>query len=145
MKHIVTEYLRVDLDTELWECCNCGNELGSAKENYKKFTRLYARNPQEIHRPKLDPERYQFTFAPDPRICVIYEFYCPHCSTMMDVEYTVPGHMPQHDIELDLDSVREKLSGRSASERPDGGVDQAIELRANAHNGCHGHSHGGGK
>jgi len=111
----VTEYLRVDLHSEQWECDCCDHVLGSARENYKKYLLIYDRNPREIHQPLLDPERYRFCFSPDPEVCVIYEFYCPSCGVMMDVEYTVPGHEPIHDLELDIDSLRDKWLGVAAT------------------------------
>ncbi len=115
MRVKVTEYLRVDLQSELWECDCCDHVLGSARENYKKYLLIYDRNPREIHQPLLDPERYRFCFSPDPEVCVIYEFYCPNCGVMMDVEYTVPGHEPMHDLELDIDSLRDKWLGVAAT------------------------------
>lgn len=137
MKYVATEYLQVDLHTERWQCRVCDAELGSARENYKKFTRIYLRNPQEIHRPKLDPERYTFTFSPDPAICAIYEFYCPSCGTMMDVEYTVPGHMPAHDIDLNIDSLKKMMHSGGEYSTPGDGVDVTPQLRAGAHQHAH--------
>lgn len=133
MKYIATEYLQVNLETEQWQCRKCDHVLGSARENFKKFTKIYKRDPQEIHRPKLDAERYEFTFSPDPDVCVIYEFYCPQCGTMMDVEYTVPGHIPAHDFELDIDSLKEKMRGDTHFSEPGEGIDVTAELRAGAH------------
>ncbi|MEM1141464.1 MAG: acetone carboxylase subunit gamma [Pseudomonadota bacterium] len=134
MKYLATEYLQINLATENWECRSCGCSLGNARENFKKFTRIYKRNPQEIHRPKLDPERYEFTFSPDPKICAIYEFYCPECGTMLDVEYTVPGHVPMHDFELDVDSLKARAAGESPEHLDPGvGVDVTPMLRAGAH------------
>lgn len=121
MKVLVTEYLRIDLATEQWECRRCNHVHGSARENYKKFLLIYDRNPREIHRPLLDPQRYQFNFSPDPKACVIYEYYCPECGTMVETEYTVPGHEPLHDIELDIDAL--KLQWASREEVREGGVD----------------------
>lgn len=121
MKVLVTEYLRIDLATEQWECRCCNRVHGSARENYKKFLLIYDRNPQEIHRPLLDPKRYQFNFSPDPKACVIYEYYCPECGTMVEAEYTVPGHEPLHDIELDIDAL--KVQWASREEVREGGVD----------------------
>lgn len=133
MKYIATEYLQVELSNETWECRVCNTTLGSARENYKKHTKIYARNPQDIHRPKLDPEKYEYTFSPSPRACVIYEFYCPACGTMMDVEYTVPGHMPLHDFELDIDSLKQKLQVHGEVSDPGMGTDTTVALRENAH------------
>lgn len=138
MKYMATEYLQIDLDREAWECRRCHHELGSARENFKKFTRIYPRNPQEVHRPKLNPDLYEFTFSPDPKACVIYEFYCPGCGTMMDVEYTVPGQMPLYDFELDLDSLKQKLQAGPELQAPGAGLDVTPALRRG---GCE-HRHG---
>lgn len=133
MKYAATEYLQIDLGSENWECRKCNYVLGPARENFKKFTRIYNRNPQEIHKPQLDPERYEFTFSPDPKICAIYEFYCPGCGTMIDVEYTVPGHVPLHDFELDVDSLKQKMRNQIDVMAPGQGVDVTDSLRAGAH------------
>jgi acetone carboxylase gamma subunit len=133
MKYLATEYLQIDLDYESWECRICEHELGSARENFKKFTKIYNRNPREIHKPKLDPDKYQFTFSPDPKVCAIYEYYCPGCGTMIDVEYTAPGHMPLHDFELDIDALKAKMQGRGHIADAGEGIDVTIALRQGAH------------
>ena len=65
--------------------------------------RVYNRDPSEIHRPLLDPKKYERTYSPDPTWCRILEYYCPQCGTMCEVEYLPPGHPPLRDIELDID------------------------------------------
>lgn len=112
MKVLITEYLRIDLETENWECRRCDRVHGSARETYKKFLLIYPRNPREIHRPILDPDRYRYNFSPDPAVCVIYEFYCPSCGTLVETEYTVPGRAPLHDIEFDIDALKRQWSVR---------------------------------
>lgn len=102
----ITEYLDLDLDREQWKCNRCGRELGSARESYKKGCLLYDRDPREIHQPILSG---QFTFSPDPLWVRIVEFYCPGCGTQMETEYLPPGHPITHDIELDLDRLKERL------------------------------------
>ncbi len=62
----MTEYLRINLDTEMWECRSCDHELISARENYKRGLLVHDRPPHEIHKPLLDPEKYEYTFCPDP-------------------------------------------------------------------------------
>ena len=106
MKVVVTEYLRIDLDTEQWECRRCERVIGPARRSYKEGLLVHDRDPREIHKPLLDPARYRFTFAPHPAWCRILEYYCPGCGTMVETEYTVPGHPPVHDIELDLDALQ---------------------------------------
>ncbi|HYF26315.1 MAG TPA: acetone carboxylase subunit gamma [Baekduia sp.] len=135
MRVIVTEYLRIDLDAEMWECRRCEHVHGSAREDYKRFLRVRARDPREIHKPLLDPERYAYTFAPDPASCAILEFYCPSCATLVEAEYTVPGHPPLHDLELDIDALRRQWADRAELTEPVAGT-----LAPATTGGC-GHAH----
>jgi len=91
MRVPMTEYLFIDLDTERWLCRICGHDLGDARGNYKEGTLVYDRDPREIHPPILDPERYEFTFSPDPAFCRILEFCCPQCGTQIEAEYLPPS------------------------------------------------------
>ena len=68
MRVPMTEYLEMDLDSERWLCRACGHDLASARGNYKEGTLVHDRDPREIHRPLIDPDRYEFTFAPDPAL-----------------------------------------------------------------------------
>lgn len=116
MKVHVTEYLRIDLGQEMWECKCCGKPLVSARENYKKGLLIHPRDPREVHRPLIDPKDFEYNFGPDPALCVLYEFYCPGCGTLMETEYQVPGHLPVHDIELDIDALKRQWAGRTELE-----------------------------
>jgi acetone carboxylase gamma subunit len=102
----VTEYLDLDLDREQWLCNRCGREIGPARESYKRGCLLYDRDPREIH-PPLVPG--SFSFSPDPLWVRIVEFYCPGCGAQVETEYLPPGHPITHDIEIDLDSLKERL------------------------------------
>jgi len=102
----VTEYLDLDIQQERWFCNRCGHEIGSARENYKKGCLLYDRDPREIHPPLVSGE---FNFSPDPLWVRIVEIYCPGCGTQIETEYLPPGHPITHDIEFDLDSLKERL------------------------------------
>ncbi|HXR68162.1 MAG TPA: acetone carboxylase subunit gamma [Dermatophilaceae bacterium] len=108
MRVPMTEYLFIDLDSERWLCRICGHDLGDARGNYKEGTLVYDRDPREIHPSILDPEKYEFTFAPDPAFCRILEFYCPQCGTQIEAEYLPPGHPPTVDMIWDIDSLRER-------------------------------------
>lgn len=102
----ITEYLDLDLDRELWLCNRCGRELGPARQNYKKGCLLHARDPREIHPPLVTGA---YNFSPDPQWVRIVEFCCPGCGTQMETEYLPPGHPITHDIEIDLDRLKERL------------------------------------
>lgn len=106
----ITEYLGIDLEQEMWFCRACQHKLVSARDNYKRGLLVHDRDPREIHPPLIDAQKYEYTFAPDPAYTALLEYYCPHCGTMVETEYLVPGHPPARDIELDLDSLREKAA-----------------------------------
>lgn len=117
-KVLVTENLRIDLDSEQWECRACAAVLISARDNYKRGLLVYDRDPREIHKPLLDPARYALTYAPDPTWCRILEYYCPSCGTMIETEYLPPGHPPIRDIELDIDALKLQWQDRPEVEAP---------------------------
>ena len=112
MKVLITETLRIDRGTEQWECRRCGHEHGSARDNYKRGLLVHDRDPREVHKPLLDTQLYERTYSPDPKWCRILEYYCPDCGTMVEAEYLPPGHPPLHDIELDIDALKEQWKGR---------------------------------
>ena len=103
----VTEYLDLELDSEHWVCNRCNHILGPARDNYKKGCLLYDRDPREVHTPIVDG---QFSFSPDPLWVRIVEFYCPGCGTQIETEYLTPGHPITWDIEIDVDSLKTRLS-----------------------------------
>lgn len=92
MKIPMTEYLRIDLETEKWECRVCDHVIAPAGGNYKEGLLVHNRDPREIHPPIIDPDKYRFTFSPDPEWVRILEFCCPGCGTQVETEYAIPGH-----------------------------------------------------
>lgn len=103
----VTEYLDLDLESELWCCHTCGAELKSAHENYKYGCLVFERDPSSVHPAVIKGE---FTFSPDPEWVRILEFYCPRCARQLETEYLPPGHPITHDIEIDIVSLKQRLS-----------------------------------
>lgn len=102
----VTEYLDLDLERERWLCHRCDREIGPARENYKRGCLFHDRDPREIHPPIVSGE---FNFSPDPEWVRIVEIYCPGCGTQIETEYLPPGHPITWDIEIDLESLKERL------------------------------------
>lgn len=102
----ITEYLDIDLDREEWMCNRCARVIGPARENYKKGCLLHDRDPREVHQALVSAD---FSFAPDPQWVRIVEYYCPGCGTQVETEYLPPGHPITHDIEIDLDKLKERL------------------------------------
>lgn len=118
MKVHMTENLRIDLESEMWECRKCERELVSARDNYKRGLLVYDRDPTEIHAPIIDPEKYAFTFSPDPEWIRILEYCCPGCGTQMEVEYLPPGHPPLHDMQIDIDALKAQWADREEITEP---------------------------
>jgi len=65
----ITEYLEVDLRTERWHCRRCNHDIEAARNNYKEGLLVAQRDPREVHRPLINENRYEYTFAPDPEWC----------------------------------------------------------------------------
>ncbi|EMR00400.1 acetone carboxylase subunit gamma [Paeniglutamicibacter gangotriensis] len=144
MRVPMTEYLYIDLSTEQWVCRPCGHNLGDARGSYKEGTLVYDRDPREIHPPIIDPEKYEFTFSPDPAYCRILEYCCPKCGTQMETEYLPPGHPPTIDMIWDIDALRTQWEERG--EDPELVVDygpgeNAVTDMRSTHEGHHNHSH----
>ena len=146
MKLAITEYLAIDIDSEKWECRSCGHALTEASRNYKFGTLVHDRDPREIHHPRIDPERYAYTYAPDPEWCRILEYYCPSCGTMIETEYTVPGHPPVMDIEFDIEALKRRaaqmrtVDGSPSADLPVPDPGRIFSHR-HSHSEAHNHNH----
>ena len=114
----ITEYLNVDLENEMWCCHKCGTELVSAKDNYKKGCLVYERDPRTIYRPII--EEGPWSFSPPADWVALVEFYCPGCGIMIENELLPLGHPITHDIELDLDKLKQKHLAADEALRPQG-------------------------
>ena len=98
----ITESLSIDLDAERWVCRRCDHDIGDARQDYKRGLVLRARDPKEIHSSGLDVPR----LYPDPDWCLVVEMFCPSCAVLIEVEYLPPGHPLTHDIDLDIDALK---------------------------------------
>ncbi len=142
MKVFITEYLCIELDTERWHCRRCDQDLGNARDNYKRGLVVYDRDPREIHRPLIDESKYDSTFSPDPDYTALLEYYCPGCGTMVETEYTVPGHPLTHDIELNIDSLKKKAAEWAAANGGELPMPEDLQRpRYPRPEGHHGHKH----
>ncbi len=106
MKVRITEYLDIDLEREMWCCNRCGHEIFDARDNYKKGCLVAERPLDEVHHPLIEGQTYSFRFDPD--YCRLLEFYCPACGITIENEYLPPGHPITHEIELDIDALKER-------------------------------------
>jgi len=102
----ITETLLIDCGSERWLCQRCGTDLGAARGNYKESCLLHERSLEEVHPPMTGEGAY--TFTPNPEYCRLIEFYCPGCGVIIETEYLPPGHPITHDIEIDIDALKQR-------------------------------------
>ena len=83
-------YLEVD-ETDKIKCLKCGHIICDASENYKKHVPRAELRPDEIpgQRPRAEEA-----------LVVYYEYYCPGCFTLLDVEIAEKGAPPLWDIQI---------------------------------------------
>ena len=103
----ITEYLDIDIEKELWCCNRCGQELISARKNYKEGCLVYERDPAEIYDPVIEGD---ISFAPPSKWVKIIEFYCPGCGSMIETELLPLGHPVTYDIDINIDKLKEKYT-----------------------------------
>lgn len=118
----VGEYLDADLDSERWNCHECGADFGPLRGNYKRGLLVAERDPSEVHPPVVDGK---YTFSPNGEWIRIIEFYCPGCGRQVETEYLPQGHPLTQDIDLDVDSVKARLASGSVRINESGKLEAA--------------------
>jgi acetone carboxylase, gamma subunit len=113
MRLHITDSLRINLASERWECRACGQALGSARHSYKTGLLMHVGQPEP---------RAGEPASPHPPLCLLYEFFCPGCGTRIEAELQAPGHLPSHDIELDIDALKRQWGAGPAEFRGPQGV-----------------------
>lgn len=119
----VAEYLDLDLENERWHCHSCGTDLGPAREDYKRGLLVAERDPSEVHPRVIDGD---YTFSPNGDWVRLLEFYCPGCGRQIETEYLPAGHPLTRDTEIDLDSLKERLSSGAARINDEGKLEVTL-------------------
>ena len=87
-------YLEIDEETKKIKCLKCGQVICDASENYKVYVPRAEVWPDEIPGGRRPPR--------DETLLIYYEYYCPGCYTMLDVEVMEPGSPPLWDIQVTI-------------------------------------------
>jgi len=87
--------------------CDCGQEFGDYKRNWKLSALILVRDTEE-----LLEEIYAGPTKPDPALQEIREFICPGCASLLEVEAVAPGYPLTHDFEPDLEGFYTGMLGR---------------------------------
>lgn len=83
-------YLEIGEEGKI-HCRKCGLAICSNSENYKDHVPRAQRWPDEL--PGQHPRR-------EVALTVYYEYYCPGCYTLLDVEIAEKGAPPLWDIQI---------------------------------------------
>ena len=107
--------------------CDCGQEFGDYRINWKLSCRVYVRTTDEAIAEVITiPEARHNTDLVEMR-----EFYCPACYSLLGVEVVPPGYPPVFEMFPDLDSFyREWLGSPLQDERPDSFRERTSEKTA---------------
>jgi acetone carboxylase gamma subunit len=87
--------------------CDCGHEFCDYRENWKLEALINVRETEESLQ-EIYPEK----MAGDPQWNVLREYFCPGCSTLLEVEAVPPGYPVVHDFVPDLEGFYEDWLGR---------------------------------
>ena len=87
--------------------CDCGNEFGDWRRNWKLGTVIYVRDDAE----KLE-EIYPGLRCPNPELCEVREYYCPGCGSLLMVEAVPVGYPVIFDTLPDIDTFYSNWLGR---------------------------------
>ena len=85
-------YLEIDNHGKI-RCLKCGQTLCEASENYKKHVPRGEVWPDEL--PGQHPTK-------GDALVLYYEYYCPGCFTLLDVEIAEKGVPPLWDIQTSI-------------------------------------------
>jgi acetone carboxylase gamma subunit len=83
-------YLEIDEDKKI-KCLKCGRAICDAAENYKEHVPRAEVWPDEIPGQRHTKE---------DALVLYYEYYCPGCFTLLDVEVMEKGSPPMWDIQI---------------------------------------------
>ena len=87
--------------------CDCGNEFGDWRKNWKLSALIFSRDDTE----KLE-EVYPGLKCPNPDLCEVREFSCPDCGSLLKVEAVPVGYPIIFDVLPDIDSFYRDWLGR---------------------------------
>jgi acetone carboxylase gamma subunit len=91
----IHQYLEIDKNRNI-RCLKCSYVLCNATENYKAYAPRAEKDPADL--PGIRPTMGMHVY---------YEYYCPGCYTMLDVEVANKGDAPLWDIQIDMDNYVE--------------------------------------
>lgn len=87
----------VDKDGDWITKCDCGQEFGDYRQNWKLAAAMLVRRDEENLR-----EIYPHSDLCDPGWMELREFICPNCAALLEVEACAPGYPIVQDFVPDI-------------------------------------------
>ena len=107
--------------------CDCGQEFGDYRENWKLKCRIRTRKTLEAMSQVFDPA----PAVPEPGWQEVREFFCPTCATQHAVEVVAPGYPIVFEMLPDLDKFYRDYLGRPLpDEASDWYADRSAQVTA---------------
>jgi len=107
--------------------CDCGQEFGDYRANWKLNCRVYVRKTREEMAEVVSVEEA----VPNPELVEMREFYCPGCFALLAVEVVPVGYPVIFEMLPDLDAFYGEWLGKPLEdERPDWFQDKTLDLPA---------------
>ena len=95
--------------------CECGQEFGDYRENWKLQCKIRTRKTLEEIAQVFDPS----PAVPEPGFQEVREFFCPSCATQHAVEVVAPGYPVVFEMLPDLDKLYGEYLGRPLEDEAD--------------------------
>ena len=80
--------------------CDCGQEFGDYRVNWKLGCNIYVRDSRESMK-----EVFNADIGPSPKFFEVREYSCPGCATQLGVEVVPPGYPILFELLPDLDTL----------------------------------------
>ena len=107
--------------------CDCGQEFGDYRVNWKLSCRVYVRKTRQEMAEVVSIEEA----VPNADLVEMREFYCPGCLALLGVEVVPVGYPVIFEMMPDLDTFyRDWLGKPLPDERPDWFQDKTADLPA---------------
>lgn len=96
--------------------CDCGQEFGDYRTNWKLSCRIYVRKTVEQMQEVITVEES----VPNPDLAEIREYYCPGCFATLAVETVPPGYPIVFEMLPDIDTFYREWLGKPLEDEAPG-------------------------
>lgn len=108
--------------------CDCGEEFGDYRVNWKLSTLMRVREKSD----EFEEVYYPAPACPEPEWQEIREFYCPGCMSQLAVEVVPPGYPIVFEMLPDIDRFYREFMGRPLEDEGEDWFEDRTHTKTNA-------------